>query len=319
MKSIILFGTGNLGKRYLQAVLSAPGDYRCFCYDVNSASTDTVDEFLQKNRVPPEKLTKRYSLEDILNDIDRQSLVILATTAGARVELVSRITKYVPEAIIIEKPVSQTAEEYAAIAELCRFSGIMAYTHYTLRFQPFSRELKEMVDQAESFEMTSILPAMGIACVSIHYIDLFLWLFGIRQPALAGFSYSGTYEQKRPGFYDIYGELIIKSERNGMGRFINSRTNGIRAIEIMLENKFITVYEDQRTLTIINKNDTGTAEVRHIEYLFASNYMTRIIINFLDGSINLSGELVTLDEAFNSHKLVFDYMEITGNKYLNIT
>lgn len=319
MKKIILFGTGNLGKRYLQAILSVPGDFTCSCYDINPGSVNSVDEFLFKNNVSSARLVRRFSMDEILNDIDRQSLVIVATTAGGRVDLVSRITERGPEALIIEKPVAQTRDEYVKIAGLCKMSGIKAYTHYTLRFQPFCKELKNIMSSDDSFEMTSILPAMGIACVSIHYIDLFLWLFNIKEPRLTGHSFSGTYEQKRTGFYDMYGELIIESELNGTGRFINSRTNGIRTLDFMLQDKVISVYEDQRLMTVVHKADKKTPEVKEAEYLFASKYLSQIIINYLSGEVNFSGELVSLDEAYVSHNLVYNYMEITGNKNLNIT
>jgi predicted dehydrogenase len=319
MKKVLVIGTGNLGKRYLQAILSNNGDFRCFCYDQNPEALNSVDIFLKNSNVSASRLTKRFSLDEILNDIDRQSLVIVSTTAQDRLGLVSLITLKKPETMIIEKPVTQNKEDYETVARLCKEAEVPAFTHYTLRFQPFCKVLKEMVISDQPFEMTSILPAMGIACVSIHYIDLFLWMFNISAPLLKVFSYLGTYEQKRKGFYDMYGELIIRSEKNGTGRFINAESNGIRTLEVMLADKVISVYEDQRVMTIIRKTDNKTIEVREVEYLFASQYLPHVINNYLNGNINLSGELVDLETAYISHRIIFDFMERTGNRNLNIT
>jgi hypothetical protein len=319
MKKIIVIGTGNLGKRYLQAILGNKGEFRCFCYDKNPEALNSVDSFLKNNDVSVSRLTKRISFDQIMNDIDKQSLVIVSSTAQDRMGLVSRITEKIPESMIIEKPVTQNLEDFLTVARLCNEAGIKAYTHYTLRFQPFCKVLKDMIRADQPFEMTSVLPAMGIACVSIHYIDLFFWLFNISTPSLAAFSYLGAYEQKRKGFYDMYGELIIRSEKSGTGRFINTELCGVRALDIMLEDKVISVYEDQRVMTILKKTDNKTIEIREAEYLFASQYLPYVINNYLDGNINLTGELVDLEEAYNSHKIVFDYMERTGNRNLNIT
>lgn len=319
MKKIFVIGTGNLGKRYLQAILASRGDFRCYCYDHNPEALNSVDIFLNNNNMSASGLTKRNSLDEILNDIDRQSLVIVSTTAQDRLRLVSLITEKKPESLIIEKPVTQNDEDFLTITRLCKEADIQAYTHYTLRFQPFCKVLKEMVRSDQPFEMTSVLPAMGIACVSIHYIDLFLWMFNIGEPSLAAYSYLGKYEQKRKGFYDMYGELIIRSEKNGTGRFINTELGGIRTLDILLEDKVISVYEDQRVMTILRKSDNKTIETREAEYLFASQYLPHVINNYLNGKINLTGELVDLEEAYLSHKILFNYMERTGNRNLNIT
>lgn len=318
MKKIILFGTGNLGKRYLQAILAANGDFRCFCYDISHEAVDSVDTFLASSNIPTERLVKRYDLKEVIEDIDHWSLVIVASTANNRFELVSQIIGRHPEVMIIEKPVAQTIDDFIAIRDACRYTDIPAYTHYTLRFQPFSKTLKKDIDQSMPFEFTSFLPEMGIACVSIHYIDLFLWLSGVKESVMTAYVCDGTYEQKRKGFFDMYGEIVI-SNGKCTGRFINSKLNGMRSFGIVTEEKTVSVYEDQRFMTVLDKKDKKAPVISEIEYHFASKYMTRIINNFLQGDINSSGELVSLDEAFYSHRVVYEFMEKTGNRELNIT
>ncbi|TFH46169.1 MAG: hypothetical protein E4G92_06785, partial [Bacteroidia bacterium] len=228
MKKIIVIGTGNLGKRYLQAILSVSGSFTCHCYDINRDALDGLQDFLHKNNIPDDRLTKHYELNEILGVTDSNALVIIASTAAGRRSLISGIIERRPESMIVEKPVAQTREDYLAIMEECKSMNVPSFTHYTLRFQPFCKLLKERVREEKSFELISFLPAMGLACVSIHYIDLFLWLFDITSPELSGYDFQGTYEQKRKGFQDMYGEIIIKVPGRGTGRFINSEVNGIR-------------------------------------------------------------------------------------------
>jgi predicted dehydrogenase len=319
MKKIILFGTGNLGKRYLQAILSSGGNFTCHCYDVSREALDGIDDFLKANQVPATLLSKHYRSEDILKEINQRSLVIVASTANGRRALVSDILRMHPGALIIEKPVTQTENDYLAIMEECKNMGIPAFTHYTLRFQPFCKVLKEMVGKENNYELISLLPAMGIACVSIHYIDLFLWLFDIKSPGLTAYDLHGIYEQKRKGFYDMYGEITIRVPGRGAGRFINSEVNGLRSLIIGLEDRVISVFEDQRVMTVVEKKSNNTISSLEVGYQFASHYLTRIIENFIKGDINASGELVTLEEGYLSHRIIFDFMKATGNIDLNIT
>jgi hypothetical protein len=319
MKRVILLGTGNLGKRYLQAILNTAGEFTCYCYDINPEALDNIDEFLIKNNIQTKSLIKYYGLDEILAVINNQSLVIVATTANGRLDLVSRIIDKNPEVMIIEKPVTQTRDDYLILKDLIKARKIPAFTHYNLRFQPFCKDLQGIVDTSKTFEMISVLPIMGLACVSIHYIDLFLWLFNIKNPSLTQCYFYGSYEQKRKGFYDMFGEIIIRIPGRGVGRFINSEVNGIRQLNIILEDQVISIYEDQRVMTFLNKKDNKSITTSGIEYYFASQYLIKIIRNYLSGDINRSGELVSLEEAYLSHGIIFDFMEKTGNKKLNIT
>jgi len=317
MKKIILIGTGNLGKRYLQAILNARGEFICHCYDIDREALDGVPEFLRRNNIS--SLPRMHFLfSDILGEIDRNALVIVASTARGRREMISEIATLQPAAMIIEKPVAQTAENYLHILNECRERGIDAFTHYTLRFQPFCTELKSMVADEKAFEFILSLPAMGLACVSIHYIDLFLWLFGLHSAELSAMDYAGIYEQKRRGFYDMYGEAVVRVPGRGTARFINNETDGIRTIIIGLNNKVISVYEDQRLMTIMNRADKKITQ-HEFQYRYTSQYMTSVVENYLNGDVNSSGELVTLEEALLSHRIIYDFMERSGNKDLNIT
>ncbi|MBE0666928.1 MAG: Gfo/Idh/MocA family oxidoreductase, partial [Bacteroidales bacterium] len=168
MKKIILIGTGNLGKRYLQAILNARGEFICHCHDIDREALDGIPEFLRRNNISSMP-RMHYLFSDILGEIDRNSLVIVASTAGGRREMISEIAALQPAAMIIEKPVAQTADDYLHIMNECSTRGIDGYTHYTLRFQPFCAGLKIMVDGEKTFEFILSLPAMGLACVSIHY------------------------------------------------------------------------------------------------------------------------------------------------------
>ena len=317
MKKIILIGTGNLGKRYLQAIFNARGEFICHCHDIDREALDGIPEFLLRNNITA-RPEIHYRFSDISGEIDRDSLVIIASTAGGRREMISEIATLQPAAMIIEKPVAQTAENYLHILNECRERGIDAFTHYTLRFQPFCTELKSMVADEKAFEFILSLPAMGLACVSIHYIDLFLWLFGLHSAELSAMDYAGIYEQKRRGFYDMYGEAVVRIPGRGTARFINTETEGIRTLIIGLQEKVISVYEDQRLMTVVNRVDK-TVTQHEFQYRFASQYMTSVIENYLNGDVNASGELVTLEEAFRSHRIIYDYMEKSGNKDLNIT
>lgn len=319
MKKIILIGTGNLGKRYLQAILKADRQFSCFCFDISTSAVEEIIPFLSKNGIQLDKLTIMSSFDDILKIINEESLVIIASTANDRLGMLKKITARKPEAFIIEKPVAQTEEDFRQILNNCESRNIPAWVHYTLRFQPFGKTLKTILEGERNYDFFSWLPEMGIACVSIHYIDFFMWLFSIRDFEITDVSCQGVYEQKRKGFYDMYGELTLRTAEGNTGRFINSSVEGIRTMVILLKGKVISVFEDQRITTILNKSDSKIITSIEAQYDFTSNYMKRIMENYIDGNINITGELVSLNEAQKSHQVIYDYMRLTKNKNLNIT
>ncbi|MCP4552305.1 MAG: hypothetical protein GY834_09755 [Bacteroidetes bacterium] len=51
MLKIFLFGTGNIGKRHLQAIANLNIDYKLYCFDIHKGSLDSISGFLMNAKI----------------------------------------------------------------------------------------------------------------------------------------------------------------------------------------------------------------------------------------------------------------------------
>lgn len=318
-KSIILIGCGNLGKRYLQAIAPIEEEYRIFIFDIYKQALESTKEFILTNNLILKGLSVIDDFDMLLNNINDDSIVIHCATAKDRITSLEAILKKAPNILFIEKPVTQTQEEFEKLILQSKRVSTKIFVHYALRFQPFCKHLKNILETETNFQFISSLPKMGLVCVGIHQIDLFKWLFNIDEYDFVNSNYFGTYEQKRIGFYDVFGDIQLKTPGNGYATFSNLDVDNSRTIYINTENYIYSIQEDLKTFTIVSKNKKGEIEQVKLDVVFASSYLTDVFRSFLNDNYSDNEELVSLEESYFSHKIIFDYLQKHSIADLNIT
>lgn len=316
MNRIILFGTGNLGKRYIQAI-SALNNPELFFYDKSESALLTVEPFLKSTNTKLYNYESITNLDSIFEKISSKSIVIVATTLDDRLNLFKKIIEKEPETIICEKPVCQNLADYNKVIELLKDKEIKSYVNFTLRMQPFYQSIKNQIGNPSNGLIFNNLPKTGLACVGIHQIDLFFWLFNLDKYSLINTNFMGIYEQKREGYFDIYGNLELGSG-NFKGFINNSEEENIRTAHIIADDNCYNVFEDQRIMTKINVNDKNTIIHEKIEYSFVSHYMTEVIRNIINKEYSAI-PLPSIENSYNQHKVLFDFMEKHNISDLNFT
>lgn len=78
--------------------------------------------------------------------------------------------------------------------------------------QPFYQEIYKAVCGAKEFTFYGNLPKWGIACVGIHQFELLTWLFNMKHYKIIASNLKSIYEQKRKGFYDITGSIVLLTD-----------------------------------------------------------------------------------------------------------
>jgi len=317
-KQILVAGVGNIGKRFLQAIHTAGlgNDVACYCYDTNIAALETVGSFLQGCGLEDTTI-KVYDYQDFLDLISDVSLVIVATTAKGRIDLLLEIVKRKPRYLIVEKPVTQTEAEYEMLLRQCNRLGIAAYVHYYLRFQPYVEKIKSLVDVSKPLYYSVTLPGNGMACNGIHFIDFFLWLSSADQYIIDSMTCRGIYKQKRKGFWDLYGDLNIKTNAGDLGRVDNSSISSNHIISVSDGDKIINVYEDQSVMSVIGATE-GHSFIQ-IDTCFASEYLVNVMQGYIEENWQDGFGLTDLEDAFRSHQILFEFMRFAGCPGLNIT
>jgi predicted dehydrogenase len=316
MIDIVLFGTGNLGKRYIQAI-SKLKDVNLFLYDISSEALSSVKDFVSQNNITSLRYEILSSFSEAEKKINKNSIVIVATASRNRMEILGAIIQNFPKAIICEKPVTQKLEEYVNLLELLKENGTKSFVDFTLRMQPFYQAIKNEIGKVTSGVFYANLPKMGLACVGIHQIDLFMWLFNLQNCQLKNSTFVETYEQKRKGFFDITGSMELES--GNFKAFINNDGfDNFRTAQIITDNTVYNVHEDQRVMTKIKKAREENLISESISYSFVSQYMTSVVSNIIENKFE-EIPLPSLEESFVQHKVLFEYLSKHSLLDLNFT
>lgn len=319
MVKITLFGTGNLGKRYIQAISGIDKDINIdlLVYDIKPEALLTVPEFIKANNITDLKCGIAECDQQAFDHIDGESIVIVATTVIKRMDLMTNIILKKPKSIICEKPVVQNDTEYLKLIGLLDNTEIQSFVNFTLRMQPFYQKIKEDIGKTDSGLLFVNLPRTGLACVGIHQIDLFLWLFDLHNTILKGSTFAEIYEQKRAGFYDVSGSIIL--ENPGFRAIIvNSETENIRTAQIIAKGNVFNVNEDQRTMTKLDIKQKSPVIVENIEYSFVSQYMSEVILQIINEEYDKIN-LPNIKNSYIQHKILFDYFDYHSIKDLNFS
>jgi hypothetical protein len=316
MNKIVLIGTGNLGKRYIQAI-SRIKYVNLFLADISIEALQSTAKFISDNGLNSLQYKIIGDINDIFTEIDQDTIVIISSTAADRGILLKKVILRTPKAIICEKPVTQSNEEYLELIGLIEKLKVKSFVNFTLRMQPFFQKIKLEIDNPENGVFLANLPKLGLACVGIHQIDLFMWLFNISQCELINSSFSKIYEQKRPGFFDVIGSIEIKSAEFH-GFINNSGVENLRTVQILTKDKVYNVFEDQRVLNQINKNNSELNFSETISYSFVSQYMTDLIQKIITNKFE-SIDLPSIESSYFQHKLIFDYLSKHSFSKLNFT
>lgn len=316
MTDIVLFGTGNLGKRYIQAI-SKLENINLFLCDISPTSLSSVKDFLAQSNISELKYDASTNTNEAAAKIGTNTIVIVATTSNDRIKILGPVIEKHPKAIICEKPVTQNHKDYLELLKLVKENKTKSFVDFTLRMQPFYQKIKSEISEAKSGLFLANLPKMGLACVGIHQIDLFMWLFNLTQCELKNTSFIQTYEQKRKGFFDVTGSIELVS--GNFRAFINNDNfENFRTAQIITEHIVYNVHEDQRIMTKVKKNTAGNLITDNISYSFVSQYMTSVINRIINDDF-LSIPLPDFKSSYFQHKVLFDYLAKHSILDLNFT
>lgn len=315
MTDLFVAGVGNIGRRHIQAAYASENIGNFYCYDLFKPTLEEgLDKFLKDNNMDIGRFKKFFGLDEFSDQINDKSIVIIATTAKGRFELLKKIIKKKPKAVIIEKPVCQLPVDYLAISKLALENSVPVYVNFIAHAQTIYNDLAEEIKLSKSFIMTTKMPKWGISTVGIHQIELFLWL---SREVNCKYNFTDrfiVYEQKRKGFFDFEGGIFIQG-KNGSEAYISNieSDNGPSSIQFCLDTKTITVYESIGKYTVADKNGV---QVHDLKIRFVSQYITEVLDDLI---VKNTCYLPNLETSFESHNILFKNLEEKGHINLNIT
>ena len=321
---ISIIGAGQIGSRHLQSLSQLQGPARIQLVDPSQRSLEVAcQRFHSVYKGDPKKIT--LQVFNAIKDLDEhQDVAIVATDAIVRCDVIKELIQFKNiKAMVYEKILFQTEQEYFEINSLLKAEKIPAWVNCILRATPFFAKLRTLLNTDKMIRMRVEGTDWGLACNGIHFLDLFSFLTGC-----SDFEFTNTrFDQvipdfKRPESKEFIGEM---AGMNSKGHQLamnceegDTDSKSLRGLKtILIENgtkhHHITVFPDQVT----HRTATGKIETEVTEPLPLQSQITHRLIEEVIQSG--SCRLPTYPESMILHlSLIREFMShltrITGKK-----
>jgi hypothetical protein len=253
--SIAIVGAGQLGSRHLQSLTQIKVSSDIYVVDINQKSLDISED--RYNSMENSSYIKSVLFTHNISDLpDKVDLLIVATNSDKRSNILKEIvgTKTVKN-IILEKVLFQTIFEYHEIKKLFDDNMISAWVNCPLRTYELYNRIKATLNLAAPVICTVDGGNWGLACNSIHFIDMFSFLVNCSsyKMDISGLD-NDIIKSKREGFIEFTGVLNCKFDNKGL-LIINSRKNSDKPIVITIndDEKLIVIEESLQKYSIFRK------------------------------------------------------------------
>ncbi len=205
-----MVGVGQIGRRYLQGLVNCSIPLRIFVVDPSSSSIELAKaQWLDFGGIVSHHEVLWFDrLPAFPNKFD---LALILTSSHVRAQLVHEISqRYCIAYWVLEKVLAQSLHDLQIIqSSITKSEG--AWVNTPRRMMPWYQELKDTIGLHAPFQITFSGGLWGLACNSIHFIDLACWLseeilISVETDQLK----SGWFASKRDGFWETTGTLIAK-------------------------------------------------------------------------------------------------------------
>jgi hypothetical protein len=298
---ILLIGAGQLGSRHLQSCLKLKTSASIFVVDECEDSLELTKTRASEIDSSVNHVTTYYkTLPDLKeNYID---FLIIATGAGPRLLILDNVLqKYTIKFAILEKVLFQDLESYKYASQLIRDNNLTTFVNCPLRVYPFFKEIKNKYISNKNKTTLKYVGGewIGIACNSIHYIDLMNFITDEKLISVSTERLDDGYiDSKRLGNVEFTGSLDALFE--------SGACLSIQAIKGSQQDSIIEISNGSYKVTIdelsgkycVYDNDT-LIEDSYYDILYQSN-LTHKMIEQIEQT--QSCELIHFDESVKLHQ-----------------
>ena len=308
--NILIFGLGNIGKSYLKGLVKSKLNLNIYTYDLKKQSI----LFKIKNK----KTSELYNLDQLPKAID---LCIISTSSKNKLLQIKKIFKYTtPKNIIMEKLIAQNLLEIQKIKKFLNNKKCNVWVNTQMRTYRFFNKLKKFLKNKKIKQIKLKGNDWGLACNSIHYIDLYSWLLNNEVSKIKLFcSPKKFYKSKRKGYFEFFGKLVVIFHDNLKLEINCKKENKKGKIlhEIKTENDKI-IFDESKNI-IINKSKTLEIKAKQKMIFEQINILLYKILKGKDPGLPM------LNQSSKLHNFLFEaicvsfYGSVEKKKNLNIT
>lgn len=291
----MIIGSGQLGSRHLQGLMLSRHPLNIFVVDPSNDALKVAKSRAEEIKASLPKKNITY-----LNEIPSVDIhtCIIATSADIRAKVTQALLNNCNvKNIIFEKILFQKKNEYLQIKKELRVRGVQAWVNCPRRTDPAYKEIKYKIDKNEPVLMKISGNGWGMACNSIHFIDLFCYLIESTIYKITKNNLNkNILQSKRSGFKEVCGDLEIISGSNTL--IISCINSDYTSSNVEIENKYklFTVNETLGVKKVKDKNNIT------IESNYKTRYQSELSGEVIDNLIeNNKCDLTSIDDSVEIH------------------
>lgn len=320
---ILLVGAGQIGSRHLQGMSLLKQGAQIFVIDPSENSLKTAEQrfndMKQSSPLPQAKYCTDFNIVKSEGPFD---VAVVATDARIRKQVTeSMISALDVKNVILEKVLFQKKSDYTHIKKTLSDKKIKAWVNCPMRVWPcystLKQKLKSAVDSSASIKMTLAGGGWGLACNSIHYIDLFSYLTGLKPLSVSTQNLdSEVIPSKRNGFYELTGELLVQFANNS-NMSISCDRNSTKPIQITIEtiDQRHVIREDLKTCVSSYAVSNWQEEKWDLQMPYQSQLTGVVISDILEKK---QTDLPTYEESMDIHLPMIEAFSQYFSKKLKI-
>lgn len=310
--NIAIIGAGQLGSRHLQGLKRINRKIDVTVVEPNFAAIETAKK--RFNEMPDNPLVQNVNyLPDISQLSEHIDIAIIATNADIRRNIVEQMLKETDvDKMILEKVAFQSVDDFESVIERLKRKHVKAWVNCTRRMYPIYKEIKKELEHESRISFHAGGKNWGMACNSIHHIDLFSYLTGDVSIELDGSGMDeDIYKSKRGGFVEFGGYLTGRSSRSDSISLVDYKTDkGVSiSLHIVCRNSEFLIHELDGIVTHAKKINAWEVKKEKFKIPFQSELTHLAIQELLDEG---TSALTHLEESFMLHKPMLE----TFNRHL---
>jgi len=315
-KSVLLVGCGQIGSRHLQGLALSAYDLKVVVVDSNETSLVTASNRWDEIE---RGIRSRHSVqfkEKLDFSSDKFDLAIVATSSRGRSKLVRSIRQATDVNYwILEKILEVDVSGLRSLkTEFNGYDGV--WVHTPRRAMPQYKQLREKYfANGEAFDTTVSGGNWGLACNSIHFLDLICWLQDTDIDTICAKPASRWISSKRPGYFELIGMLDVQLS-NGR-KIVLSSTENQDDISIHMSNESCTLDISENDGCISVNSHEGAFDKIIPASQFTGLLVDEIITNRVSSLPKFSDSLTQHEVLLEALQISWDEQtEISGNMFI---
>jgi hypothetical protein len=282
MKNIMIIGAGQLGSRHLQGALLSKYALNITVVDLSKDSLKVAESRAAEVNYGNKDSKVNFS-QTIESDLE-VDICIIATTANVRFKVFEElVSKCTVDSVIFEKVLFQTEKEYTDTQVLLDSNNVNAWVNCPRRIFPAYQKIQQLLLNETELDMTMVGKNWGMACNSIHFIDLFSFLTNSTDITI-DFSQLDKHvvPSKRGGYYEVNGTIQGQNSKGQSFKLNCIESNNIESLVTFTSHNLKITVKETGGEYIIEKN--GQEAVADYTPLYQSQLTHKNLEEIIDKS-----------------------------------